>query len=106
MTLYTFDKDELLKLRKDILENPEKYQLILSQESGIYTDKDERFDKPARKLAEYEYWYRVFNIGECPYYDTLPNYKFYKAYKEFMENMELKSVDTLRLVVQRLLSDF
>ena len=106
MTLYTFDKDELLKLRKDILENPEKYQLILSQESGIYTDKDERFDKPARKLAEYEYWYRVFNRGECPYYDTLPNYTFYHAYKEFMENMELKSVDTLRLVVQRLLSDF
>ena len=106
MTLFTFDKEELQKLRTDILQNPDKYQEILSHETGHFGYKDERVDKPARKLEEYEYWYRVMNRGECPYFDTLPNYKFYQAYKEYVENVELKSVETLRLVVQRLISDF
>jgi hypothetical protein len=30
LSLFTFNKEELIKLRKDILENPEKYEKMLS----------------------------------------------------------------------------
>ena len=48
MTLYTFDKEELIKLRKDILENPAKYERMLVKGgihggSGLFEPKDRQY---------------------------------------------------------------
>jgi hypothetical protein len=40
MNLFTFDKEELLKLRRDILENPKKYELLLRSDNGTFTIKE------------------------------------------------------------------
>jgi hypothetical protein len=103
-TLYTFDKEELIKLRKDILANPEKYENILLTGS----DKNEVFDNFSyitEKQAEYEYWYRVLNQGRCPI-DNMKYYHELKVYKDFVANVEKKALGTLKLTVSRLLLDF
>ena len=82
------------------------FQKILSSETGLYDAPDPRVDIPLVKEKEYEYWYRILNDGRCPYYDNIPIYKSYLTYKEFVDNMELKSVNTLKVVIQRLLNDF
>jgi hypothetical protein len=44
MSLYTFDKEELLKLRKDVFENPEKYEKMLTD-----FDIEDTFDMRHKK---------------------------------------------------------
>jgi hypothetical protein len=98
--LLTFDKDQLKALRREVLENPQKYQMILSNETGMYARNDKKIELDEEiKIKEYEYWYRVLNGGECPYYDSMPGYRYYLAYKDFVVDMELKSVETLKLVI-------
>lgn len=43
--------------------------------------------------------------GENPI-ESLPRYKTFLAYRDFVQNVENKALDTLRLVVQRLINDF
>lgn len=103
-TLYTFDKNELIKLRRDILANPEKYEAILL--SG--RDKNEVFDHfsfAKEKDAEYEYWYRVLNQGRCPV-DNIKHFHELKVFKDFVANVEKKALGTLKLTVSRLIQDF
>lgn len=96
----------MIKLRKDVMDHPEKYEKILETQSDLYDDKDPRVDIGRSKMNEYVYWYRVLNEGVCNYYETLPNRKFSLTYKEYFENIELRAVETLRLVIQRLINDF
>jgi hypothetical protein len=47
----------------------------------------------------------VLNGGILPS-DSLPYYKQLVAYKDFIEQIESKALDTLKMTVQRLLLDF
>lgn len=103
-TMFTFDKEELIKLRKDILENPVQYeQLLLSA-----ADKNELIDDSITKgnqREEYEYWYRVINDGRCPE-DNIKFKKELHFYKEYVNNVEKSAFNTMKLTIQRLLIDF
>lgn len=83
LTLFTFDHDELTKLRADILSNPEKYEFALK-----WKIKEERLgDKHTmkkKKHEEYDYWFRILNGGVLPG-DSLPYYKHLVAYKDFVD---------------------
>jgi hypothetical protein len=80
MTLYTFDKKELEKLRNDVLTNPEKYEEILTAKDQLQYNDDDRFNNRISRRKEYEYWFEVINDGRIPY-DSLPYYKEMVAYK-------------------------
>ena len=103
MSLYTLDKEELIKLRRDILENPEKYERLLVKGgiekggSGVYNVETRQVEMELRR-EEYEYWYRALNDGVCPN-DSLPGYRNYLHYKEFVRTVENKMVDTLKFTV-------
>lgn len=47
----------------------------------------------------------MLNEGALPH-DSLPYYKQLVAYKDFVESIEAKAFNTLKLTVQRLLNDF
>jgi len=106
LNTYTFDKSELEKLRDDILANPLKYELALR--SSKAQDESEYGYKPAikaKKLEEHDYWFRTLNEGALPH-DSLPYYKQLVAYKDFVDSIESKAFNTLKVTVQRLLNDF
>lgn len=105
LTFLTFDKEELLRIRRDILSNPEKYEKILTEHDNGTFKTGDRFDNKAKKDEEYNYWYRVLNDGRNPW-DNVKDYQTYFVYKEFVEGIEKKALGTLRMVVQRLLNDF
>jgi hypothetical protein len=108
LTTFTFDKSELEKLRDDILANPLKYELALRSSSKAQDDESEYGYKPAtkaKKLEEHDYWFRTLNEGALPH-DSLPYYKQLVAYKDFVDSIESKAFNTLKVTVQRLLSDF
>jgi len=98
LTTFTFNKGELERLRSDILENPTKYEAALrakKPENPLYGYK------PAQKVKkhdEYDYWFRVLNGGILPT-DSLPYYKQLVAYKDWVEQIESKALDTLKLTV-------
>lgn len=109
MTLYTLDKEQLIKLRRDILEDPNKYEKILVRGginggSGIY-DSNDRFMRDEIKMEQYEYWYRAINDGRTPF-DSIPYYKHLLYYKQFVEDVEKNMVETLKSTVSRLILDF
>ena len=86
------------RLRSDILENPVKYEAALREKS---VEKSQLGYKPAqryKKRDEYDYWYRVLNQGVLPS-DSLPYYKQLVAYKDFVEQIESKALNTLKLTV-------
>ena len=98
LTTFTFDKAELERLRADILENPAKYEAALRFKRP---EKPHYGYKPIQKLKkkeEYDYWFRVLNGGILPS-DSLPYYKQLVAYKDFIEQIESKALDTLKLTV-------
>ena len=59
----------------------------------------------SKKFEEYDYWFRTLNEGVLPH-DTLPYYKQLVAYKDFVDSIESKAFNTLKVTVQRLLNDF
>lgn len=91
-------------MRREILENPEKYEKMLKNKSGFF-DQPGRFDQKGIKDEEYTYWYRVLNDGRTPW-DNVYQYKTYLAYKEFVDGVEKNALSTLEYVVSRLISDF
>ena len=59
----------------------------------------------SKKYDEYDYWFRTLNEGVLPH-DTLPYYKQLVAYKDFVDSIESKAFNTLKVTVQRLINDF
>ena len=59
----------------------------------------------SKKYDEYDYWFRTLNEGVLPH-DTLPYYKQLVAYKDFVDSIESKAFNTLKMTVQRLINDF
>jgi hypothetical protein len=105
LTMYTFDKKELEKLRDDLLANPEKYEQSLRSRPQAKQPLGNKRLIQAKKHEEYDYWFRVLNEGHLPY-DSLPYYKQLVAYRDFAEGIEQKALNTLKMTVQRLLMDF
>jgi hypothetical protein len=108
---YTFDKAELEKLRRDLLENPEKYEAMLQRErepDNWQADPDPgRFWDGRRARAQTrEYWHRLVNDGRCEQLDNWPMRVEYHAYKKWADGIQEKALDTLKFTVSRLLLDF
>ena len=104
MSVFTFDKGELEKLRRDLLADPHKYEKLFTREQPTF-EQPERFDIRKKKIEEYKYWFRIMNEGRVPH-ESLPYYKQLEAYKDFVEHIEEKAYSTLKMTVARLLNDF
>jgi hypothetical protein len=110
MEVYTFDKNELQKLQKDLLENPSKYEEMLVQDAVV---EESPYDDPGR-FKEYldrrevtrEYWYNYHNDGRLQPEENWPMRVEYWRYKHWAEQIKHKSLNTLKYTVQRLLLDF
>ena len=83
LTLFTFDKEELNRLRADILAYPEKYEIALRSKIKEERLGDNQIMKK-KKHEEYDYWFRILNEGVLPA-DSLPYYKQLVAYKDFVD---------------------
>lgn len=106
MTTLAFDKEELEKLRKDILLNPETYKKMLMKKDPVKKDPMRwMFDVQQIKDQAWIYWYRILNEGKTPF-DSYWEWIKYEQYEEFVAGVEKKAYNTLLLVVQRLLNDF
>ena len=57
MSAFVFDKEALQKLRRDILENPEKYEKLLLEES----EHDPFYDLTDHGMIKYEWDLRSDN---------------------------------------------
>ncbi len=88
MTMFTLDKNELEKLQIDVLSNPEKYEMLLSNYSVEIPDtkKSQKTDRDldSAKRDELEYWFRVMNDGRCPL-DSFPYVSEFTAYKDWVD---------------------
>ena len=108
---YTFDKKELENLRRDLLENPEKYEELLLKEveedPGLpTTDPGRLWESRDARASTREYWHRVVNDGRAKQLDNWPMRVEYHAYKAWADQIQGKALDTLKYTVTRLLLDF
>ena len=108
---YTFDKKELESLRKDLLQNPEKYEELLMRESSLdsglpSTDPGRLWEKRQARADDREYWHRLVNDGRAKNMDNWPMRVEYHAYKDWADQIQGKAMDTLKYTVTRLLLDF
>lgn len=93
-----------MKLRKDVFENPEKYEKILTTYKENPVTVETKTTKDIR-AEEWDYWYRVYNDGYNPW-DNLPQLQFYMSYKEWVDKVDKKAYNTLKYVITRLINDF
>ena len=110
-TAFTFDKKELENLRRDLLENPEKYEELLLKEAeedpGLpTTDPGRLWESRAARASDREYWHRLVNDGRAKQLDNWPMRVEYHAYKDWADKIQAKALDTLKYTVTRLLLDF
>jgi hypothetical protein len=109
MTMFTLDKRELEKLNSDILSDPQKYEMIFEgtnlpeRDTGIAFIHWDR-DLGKEKHDELEHWFRIMNDGYCPI-DQLPFAQEFREYKHWVDQIELRSLSTLRSAVNKLLLD-
>ena len=76
---------------------------------------DDEIDRPANmahdgrrhqeKLAAYDHWYRALNDG-FSLLDTIPYVNRFNAYSAWMQTIDDRAVDTLKMAVNYLLLDF
>lgn len=113
MTTITIDKDELDRINTDLLQNPEKYEMIFTMQDyapGTFEDRDVRsMVKRQRaldqaKMDEHEYWFRLLNEGRCPI-DTLPYAQEFNAYRGWADLIQYNATNQLRTVINKLLID-
>ena len=88
MKMFTLDKKELERLQSDIIENPEKYEMLLTGKIIEETDSRQATkrlrDLGPAKLDEQEYWFRIINDGRCPL-DSFPYAKEFHSYKNWVD---------------------
>jgi hypothetical protein len=111
MTLFTFNKSEIEKLNRDVISNPEKYEMILMnhtpEDETIIADRKMKkvdFDLGDFKRRETEYWYRFYNNDFCPQ-DSLPWAQEYYEYKAWADRIEHNAINTLRTAINKILID-
>lgn len=116
MTSYVFDKEALQKLQRDLLENPEKYEKLLVQDHS--TEKWEKgssdygrfFELKAAQQANIEYKYGYMNDGRTRKRhldaENWAERTEYLHYKDWQDEIKHKALDSLKMVVSRLLLDF
>ena len=96
-----------MKLQEDIYNDTQKYFRIFN------TPREETLDpimlryKEMRGRSEYlvekrDYWYRLYNDGYTPI-DGLHYQNHWENYKAWMEELEDKALDTLKMAVDMLL---
>lgn len=106
METFVLDKEALLKLRKDVLSNPEKYEKLFRKDNGTFYDGGKmQMELKQEHVDEYDYWYRVLNQGRLQE-DSFPWVKEHIAYKEWMTTVEGKAIGTLKRAIQKLLNDY
>ena len=99
---YTFDKDELEKLRRDILANPDKYEEMLwkeaehdpkrEKEAKLRDDPGMYLESKRIKAWKRDYWYRLLNDGRYfgdrhGWIDNWPMRVEYHAYRMWAEKI-------------------
>lgn len=113
-TVLTFDKKELKKLQKRLLEEPEKFEEVLVKDLEVdpwLSHKDTgRFKEwKHMKWLNREYDFAFHNDGRSAqdFQDVgWPWRGEYYQYKDWVEGIREKALDTLQLIVARLLQDF
>ena len=112
MEVYTFDKNELEKLSKDILANPDKYEQLLQKEAAC-DPFQARYDpggwqeKQEAKVWKRLYRQRLVNDGKLTEAtEHWPMRVEYQNYRVWAESIQSKALGTLKHAVNRLLLDF
>lgn len=108
MESYIFDKEDIEKLRRDIFDNPDKYEEMLRKEEK-YEFEDVRLpywerlrNIRFRNVDDTMYWYGLYNEGKNPF-ENLPYYRDYIGYKDWADNIEERALDSLKFAVNSLL---
>ena len=65
-----------------------------------------RREREFERVEYYQYWHSHMNDGTDKGFDNWPYYKEYLAYKEWYDQIEDKSLHTLKVAVAQLLDDF
>ena len=104
------------KLRRDLLENPEKYEEMLKRKADEEHEDSWLMEMDPGRYGEHrtalwddrEYWHRLRMDGYCvkrrP--DNWPKRVEYYKFKEWADSIEERALDTLKYTVSRLLLDF
>ena len=113
MTAFVLDEKELLKLRKDILQNPEKYEALIKDtvdphEDPYYARRDPGgvTEKWKLRAKNREYEHRFYNDGRADSVIMETDRVMYHNYVNYMKQTQDRAFSTLKLCVQRLIDDF